>query len=176
MEAFPPRAVADFLLSVCIDHGFDSFFYFNQADFIAEIDQFYTDKSSPLRSDCSFVCLAHAVFALGSQWTTLAKPEGSKSSLLPDHGDPGRIFYNQARSLMPDVMDLPCLRAVQAPFVMGVYLLPASAIGSSYVYLGLALRKALAMDLHLNSEEPNLSEEENEMRRRLWWAIYSLER
>jgi hypothetical protein len=59
---------------------------------------------------------------------------------------------------------------------MGVYLMPASAIGSSYVYLGLALRKALALDLHLNSDEMNIAEEENEIRRRIWWSIYSLER
>jgi hypothetical protein len=174
--AFPPRPVADFLLSVCIEHGTDSFFYFNQAQFLADIEQFYTDPSSRLRSDCSFVCLAHAAFALGSQWTTLAKPEGTGSRLLPEDGDPGRIFYNQARSLIPDVIDRPCLRSVQAPYVMGVYLLPASSIGSSYVYLGLALRKALALDLHLNSDEPSISDEEKEIRRRIWWSIYSLER
>jgi hypothetical protein len=59
---------------------------------------------------------------------------------------------------------------------MGVYLLPASAIGSSYVYLGLALRKALALDLHLASDDTTLSEEEQEIRRRIWWSIFSLER
>lgn len=176
VDAFPPRPVADFLLSVCIDHGTDSFFYFNQPQILAEIHEFYTDSSSRLRSDCSFICLAHAAFALGSQWTTLARPQGSKSSLIPDDSDPGRIFYNQARSLIPDVIDLPCLRAIQAPFVMGVYLLPASAIGSSYIYLGLALRKALALDLHLNSDDLSLGEEEKEIRRRIWWSIYSLER
>jgi hypothetical protein len=176
VDAFPPRPVADFLLSVCIEHGTDSFYYFNQVQFLAEIDQFYTDPSSRLRSDCSFVCLAHAAFALGSQWTTLARPEGFESSLLPDDGDPGRIFYNQARSLIPDVIDRPCLRSVQAPYVMGVYLLPASALGSSYIYLGLALRKALALDLHLNPDELNISDEEKEIRRRIWWSIFSLER
>ncbi|KAH6660954.1 fungal-specific transcription factor domain-containing protein [Truncatella angustata] len=176
VEAFPPRQVADFLLSVCIDHGTDSFFYFHQPQFLAEINEFYTDTSSRLRSDCSFVCLAHAAFALGSQWTTLARPASSRSSLSLEDSDPGRIFYNQARSLIPDVIDMPCLRAVQAPFVMGVYLLPASALGASYMYLGLALRKALALDLHLNSDDPNLSEEELEIRRRIWWSVYSLER
>ncbi|KAI1845907.1 hypothetical protein JX265_011197 [Neoarthrinium moseri] len=176
VDAFPPRPIADFLLSVCIDHGTDAFFYFNQAQFLAEVDEFYTNPTSRLRRDCSFVCLAHAAFALGSQWTTLAKPDGSRSNLNTDDSDPGRIFYNQARSLIPDVIDFPGLRSVQAPFVLGVYLLPASAIGSSYIYLGLALRKALAMDLHLNTDELNLSEEEKEIRRRVWWSIYSLER
>ncbi|KAK6078609.1 thiamine repressible genes regulatory protein thi1 [Seiridium cupressi] len=176
VDAFPPRPVADFLLSVCINHGTDSFFYFNQAQLLAEVNEFYTNSSSRLRSDCSFVCLAHAAFALGSQWTTMARPGKSSTPLILDDGDPGRIFYNQARSLIPDVIDMPCLRAVQAPFVMGVYLLPASAIGSSYIYLGLALRKALALDLHLASDETSVGQEEREIRRRTWWSIYSLER
>lgn len=113
VDAFPPRPVANFLLSVCIDHGTDSFFYFNQPQFLAEINEFYSDTSSRLRTDSSFICLAHAAFALGSQWTTLERPEGREPSLLPEDSDPGRIFYNQARSLIPDVIDMPSLRAVQ---------------------------------------------------------------
>ena len=65
---------------------------------------------------------------------------------------------------------------MQATFVIGVYLLPASAISSSYIYLGLALRKALAIDLHLETEEVNASDAEKELRRRLWWAVYTLEK
>jgi hypothetical protein len=176
VNAFPPRPVADFLLSVCIKHGTDSFFYFDQTQFLSEIHQFYTEPSSRLRSDASFVCLAHAAFALGSQWTTLARPDDSASHLSPGDTDPGRIFYNQARALIPDVIDKPSIRSVQAPFVLGVYLLPASAIGSSYIYMGLALRKALALDLHLNPEDMNISSTEKEIRSRLWWSIYALER
>ncbi|KXJ89023.1 fungal-specific transcription factor domain-domain-containing protein [Microdochium bolleyi] len=177
-DAFPPRPVADFLLSVCIEHGTDSFYYFDQVQFLAEIDQFYTDPRSRLRYDISFICLAYAAFALGSQWTTLARPDGRKPPpILQEDNDPGRIFYNQARALVPDVIDLPCLRAVQATFVLGVYLLPASSIGSAYIYLGLALRKALAMDLHLSAEEVGVvDEDEKEIRKRIWWAVYSLER
>ncbi|KAF3046886.1 hypothetical protein E8E12_005440 [Didymella heteroderae] len=91
-------------------------------------------------------------------------------------GNISRIFYQQARNLIPDIIELNSIRTVQATFVIGVYLLPASAISSSYVYLGLALRKALAIDLHLEPEEASISDTEKELRRRLWWAVYSLER
>ncbi|XPS78698.1 hypothetical protein M3J07_010711 [Ascochyta lentis] len=175
-RAFPPQTIASFLLSVCNEHGTDSFHYFDTAQFSADLDEFYADVSSPLRLDIAFVCLAHATFALGSQWATLVRPEGSRPMPSPQDGDPGRIFYQQARNLIPDVIELNSLRTVQATFVIGVYLLPASAIGSSYVYLGLALRKALALDLHLETEEININDLEKELRRRLWWAVYSLER
>ncbi|KAF6803098.1 C6 zinc finger domain protein [Colletotrichum sojae] len=176
VRRFPPRPVADFLVSVCIKYGTDLFFYFDQAQFISELESFYASESSRLRTDAGFVCLALAVFALGSHWTSLAKPDDMSDSSLPEDVDPSRIFYNQARILMADLTDRPSLRSVQAAYVLGVYLMPASAISASYVYMGLALRKALAIGLHLEPDDPTLSEDEKETRRRLWWSIYSLER
>jgi hypothetical protein len=175
-SAFPPQAVARFLVSVCNEHGTDSFHYFDTARFSAELDDFYASTNSPLRLDSAFACLAHATFALGSQWATLVRPEGTTSAPSPEDGDPGRIFYQQARNLIPDIIELNSIRTVQATFVIGVYLLPASAISSSYVYLGLALRKALALDLHQESEETSISETDKELHRRMWWTVYSLER
>lgn len=155
IDAFPPRPVADFLLSVCIRHGTDAFFYFDQSRFLSDINEFYTDFQSPLRVDSGFVGLALAAFALGSQWTPLEKPEGSASSMTPtvDDNDPGRIFHSQLKALVPDIIERSCVRSIQVPFIMGVYLMPTSAVGSSYVYMGLALRKALAFDLHQNNDD-----------------------
>ncbi|KAE8378638.1 fungal-specific transcription factor domain-containing protein [Aspergillus bertholletiae] len=176
VHAFPPHAIASFLLSVLIKHATDIFFYVDQGEFALEIHQFYTDPISPLRSDSSFVCLAMAAFALASQWTTLEKPEGYQPNVGLERSDRGKIFFDHARTLMPDIIERPCLRSVQAPFVLGVYLMPGSAIGSSYVYLGLAIRKALALDLHQDVDDQIMNEREIEVRRRLWWSLYSLER
>ncbi|KAI8241160.1 putative transcriptional regulatory protein, partial [Colletotrichum sp. SAR 10_96] len=173
---FPPRGVAEFLLEVCITYGTDLFFYFDQAQLTAELGAFYSDEGCRLRSDTGFVCFVLAVFALGSHWTSLARPAEEDERAVGKEEDPGRIFYDQARILMADLIDRPCLRSVQAAYVLGVYLMPASAISASYVYMGLALRKALAIGLHLEPDEPGLSEDEKEMRRRLWWSVYSLER
>ncbi|PYI30682.1 hypothetical protein BP00DRAFT_197147 [Aspergillus indologenus CBS 114.80] len=176
IDAFPPRPVADFLLHVFMKHATDVFFYFNQAQMLADVDEFYTSSSSPLRLDSAFVCLAMATFALGSQWTPLEKPAGFEPSQPKENVDLGRGFAVHAKTLIPDIIDRSCLRSVQAPFVLGVYFMPASAIGTSYVYLGLASRKALACDLHLNSEDLSMTERDREVRYRLWWSIYSLER
>lgn len=174
--AFPPRQIADFLVSVFVKHATDLFFYFDQDQMLTELDQFYKNENCPLRSDLSFVCLALATFALGSQWTTLERPEESVVSLNREDDDLGRVFYTHAKTLIPDVIDRSCLRSIQAPFLLGVYLMPANAIGSSYIYIGLALRKAIAFDLHLESIDESIDPTEIEIRRRLWWSIYSLER
>lgn len=176
IDAFPPRPVADFLFSVFTKHATDTFFYFDQAQFLTELDRFYSDSNSSLRFDAAFVCLAMATFALASQWTPMEEPESTGAGERRSNADLGRVFYCHARTLIPDIIDRPCLRSIQAPFVLGVYLLPASAVGSSYVYMGLALRKALASDLHLRSDDQGIDDREREIRRRLWWSIYSLER
>ncbi|KAJ5370973.1 uncharacterized protein N7496_007065 [Penicillium cataractarum] len=176
IDAFPPQPVADFLLSVFTKHATDTFFYFDQAQLIGEIEEFYATPTTSLRSDPSFIGLAMATFALASQWTTLERPEGSDIIRNRESSDLGRLFHYHAKTLMPDILDRSCLRSIQAPFVLGVYLMPASAIGSSYVYMGMALRKALTFDLHLNVEDQGMDEREKEVRRRLWWSIYSLER
>ncbi|KAG9250221.1 fungal-specific transcription factor domain-containing protein [Emericellopsis atlantica] len=176
IDAFPPRPVADYLLAVCIRHGTDSFFYFDQAHFLHEIDEFYNDQSSPLRGDIGFIGLALAAFALGSQWTPMERPsEGPTPSSAGDH-DPGTLFHSNLKTLVPDLIERPCLRSIQAFYVMGVYLMPTSAVGSSYVYIGLALRKALAFDLHQSADEASIDERERDVRNRLWWSIWSLER
>ncbi|RSL48867.1 hypothetical protein CEP54_012693 [Fusarium duplospermum] len=176
VDSLPPKSVADFLLSVCIKHGVDIFFYFDQAQVIDELDQFYSNPTSPLRSDPSFICLILGIFALGSHWTPLERPSNSSPTLQTEECDPGRVFFRQAKLLIPDIIERSCLRSIQACFLLGVYLMPLSAVGSSYIYMGLALRKALAFDLHQSSDDQTMDERERELRHRLWWSIYSLER
>lgn len=172
VDSFPPWPVAQFLVHICIKHGADVFFYFDQTQISNELDQFYNDTSSPLRSDPSFVCLLLAIFALGSQWTFLER-RGNPPS-VPE-GDPGRMFFQQASSLIPDILEDDSIRSIQACFILSVYLMPMNAVGTSYLYMSMALKKALSLGLHQNPDDL-LEERERETRRRLWWSIYSLER
>jgi hypothetical protein len=173
----PQHALAKQLIKVLIEHGTDSFFYFDQAKMISDLDEFYTDPLSALRYVTGFVCLALAAFALGSQWTAL---DISSSTPAPAFGgtenNVGKICYEQARLLVPDLDESLSPHSVQAPLILGVYLLPARATGSLHMYVGLALRKAMALDLHMHTEDVTLSEREREVHSRLWWSVFSLER
>ncbi|KAK1504931.1 thiamine repressible genes regulatory protein thi1 [Colletotrichum abscissum] len=175
-ESLPPRSVAIFLSKLCIQHGTDCFFYFDQPSFLAEVEEFYNDLSSPLRRDPSFLCLLLSVLALGAHWSPRARPSALSGSLQIPAEDPGQVFCGHARILMADTMDRVSMYSVKAAFVLGIYLMPSSAVGASYLYMGLALRKAIALGLHHESEEPDTDSHERETRRRLWWAIFSLER
>ncbi|KIL94074.1 hypothetical protein FAVG1_02636 [Fusarium avenaceum] len=172
VDSFPPQSVADFLVNVSIKYGTDVFFYFDQTPISDDLDKFYNDPSCQLKSDPSFVCLVLTIFALGSQWTSLER-RGSPPT-LPE-GDPGQIFFQQASSLIPDILEDDSIRSIQACFILSVYLMPMNVVGTSYLYMTMALRKALSLGLHQNPDE-TLEERERESRRRLWWSIYSLER
>ncbi|KAL2844151.1 fungal-specific transcription factor domain-containing protein [Aspergillus pseudoustus] len=174
-RALPPKPVADFLISVCLTHAHDVFFYVDQAQFLANVDQLYTDPSSSLRLDSGFVCLTLSILALGSQWTELERPSSFPAHLRPNGGDPGRVFYEEARTLIPDLIDRTSLTSIQAPFILGIYSLPDRALGSAYAYMGLALRKAVALELHQQTDALAL-DHEKQIRCRLWWSVYSLER
>lgn len=143
---------------------------------MADVDQLYTNSASQLRLDSGFVCLVLSVLALGSQWTEIERPSGFPTNVLPDGGDPGRVFYEEARLLIPDLMDRTSLTSIQAPFILGVYSLPDRAPGSAYSYMGLSLRKAVALEIHQQTDDSKISEHEKQVRRRLWWSVYSLER
>lgn len=176
VDALPPRHVTDFLLQTCIAYGTDSFFYFDQNQFLTEVDQLYTDSTSILRCDVSFICLVLSALALGAQRALPLGPESAIPAFNSGDGDPGQIFFEQAKSLIPDVIERSCLRAIQATFILGVFLLPQTALGSSYVYIGIALRKAVSFDLHHRLDDSTLSAREKEIQCRLWWSIYALER
>lgn len=143
---------------------------------MAGLFEMYHQEDSHYKENASFVCLALAVFALGSQWTALSKPTDCASVSVPEDQDPGRIFYDTAQTLIGDVVQSSSLTSVQAIFVLSVYLLPASAFGAAFVYMGIALRKAMSIELHRESSDASTPEVDEESRRRLWWAIYSLER
>lgn len=168
--------VAEHLIQVLIKHGTDSFFYFDQAKLILELEEFYTDHDSALQHNTGFVCLALAALALGSQWTALQPKAAAPIMVGKDVERIGTACYTQARALIPDLDESLSLESVQAPLVLGVYLLPGRATGSLHMYLGLALRRALALDLHLDSGADMYSNHDKEIRSRLWWAIFSVER
>lgn len=133
----------------------------------------YAKRSSRFVPDCSFVCVALMALAIGSQFAHL-KATNPRSSLHGGDPYPGLLFYNLARSLIPDVIAHHSVEAVQACFIMSVYLLPAHAYDTSYFYMGLAMRMAVALNLH--QEKGNTNSSTKEVRHRIWWAVYSLER
>ncbi|KAK7224001.1 hypothetical protein V2G26_012004 [Clonostachys chloroleuca] len=89
----PLRYVTDFLLKTCIEFGTDSFFYFDQDQLLAEVDQFYTDPASALRYDASFICLVLSALALEAQRSLPLGLDNTIPASRFEDGDPGQLFF-----------------------------------------------------------------------------------
>lgn len=90
--------------------------------------------------------------------------------------DASRPFYRMATMLVPDIITIASMESVQACLVLALYTLPLDAHGLAYTYLGLAMKLAIQNGMHRKYIGNDLDEWTVEMRNRLWWSSYTLER
>lgn len=175
LKNFPPRTVANFLISTFFYYVETTFFYCDRNWFEKNLETFYSGCASSDELDVSFVCLALLVFAFGSQFAHLkASNPGQEPDFL--QGDPGRRFYDVAQTLMPRIMSKCSLKGVQVFLLAGLYELPSNFPDTAYLYIGMAVRMALASGLHRRMSSQTLNPHLVEVRNRLWWSVYSIDR
>lgn len=88
----------------------------------------------------------------------------------------GLVFYRVACRLIPDVILAASHESAQAFLLLAIYALPVSTGGLSYTYFGLAMKMAIQNGMHRKCSEGNCDIRTIELRNRLFWTIYTLER
>ena len=86
----------------------------------------------------------------------------------------GQRYYRRAQSLLTYEMESPSLATLQCYLLCSIYVCAGSFHNMVDMMLGLAVRTAYVLGLHLDPPA-SLPRKEREMRRRLWWATYMLE-
>jgi hypothetical protein len=115
------------------------------------------------------------VFAFGSQFAHLRSRPTSHNPLV--HGrDLGKRFYDSAQKLIPRVIDTCTLKGIQVCLLAGLYKLPYNLPDTSYLYLGMAMRMSIASGLHRKTLAVTLDPRITEVRNRLWWSVYSIDK
>lgn len=119
-------------------------------------------------------------FAIGTQFAHMqTKPiPGSSASTTETSPDDqiGLELYRFSCRLIPDLITVASVETVQAFLLLGVYTLPIDTAGLAYVYYGLAIKMAIQNGMHRKLFEGNVAPDMVEVRNRLWWSAYSLER
>lgn len=126
-------------------------------------------------ADDAFVCFALLVFAFGSQFAHLRSNSNAQDPLA-SVSDPGRRFYEASQTLIPRVISRCTLKGIQVCLLIGLYNLPSNLPDTSYLYLGIAMRMAIASGLHRVTTAARLDERMVEVRNRLWWSLYCIDR
>lgn len=88
----------------------------------------------------------------------------------------GRMFFQQASKLIPDVITVASLESVQACLLIGLYTLPLDTSGLSYIYLNLAVKLGIQNGMHRKYVGDGIDETTIEIRNRVWWTAFTIER
>jgi hypothetical protein len=91
-------------------------------------------------------------------------------------GIPGTRYFQHAQTLVPHIVASPCLEGLLSCLLLALYVLPIHNTNTCYTYLGLSLRIAICLGLHRKSASSDLSPTLSEIRNRIFWTTYSIER
>jgi hypothetical protein len=86
----------------------------------------------------------------------------------------GRWHYWRGQTLLTYELDSPSISTLQCHILCGVYLCGGSFHNMMDTSVSLAVRTAYTLGLHADPP-PDMSDEDVEMRRRLWWAVYLMD-
>ena len=125
--------------------------------------------------DVLFYCLVNLVYAMGCQFHSTIDPR--------DRRRESDIFYQRAKRLLGldfDMMNQGSTLLVQTFLIMGQYLQSTEMIGASWNCVGVAIRTAQAIGLHLDSSKQSkvrsLNQSQYDLRLRLWGGCLLFDR
>lgn len=173
-KGFPPQSVAKFLVLTFFKYGQSNYFYVEEEWAMAKLKHLYTQTiggsdDSPVR------CILLMLLAIGTQYVDLDSTENSENDSEAED-DVSITLYRSAVQLIPDVLAIASLESVQACALLGVYCLPLDTSGLAYTYLGLAIKMAIQNGMHRKYTALSLDQHALEVRKRLWWTVYTLEK
>lgn len=182
----PPRSVATFLMNVFFKHATSFYYYVDRGWLDGILDHIYANMAGLRSKDVTPLCLVLMVLAVGTQYVHLESPEKngrrissfSSNSEAPNSWelDIGTAFYRQVAKLLSEVIHSGSLLSVQVFLLLGLYCLPLDASGLSYIYLNLAVKVAIQNGMHRKVSRSAFDAKNKELRRRIWWTAYCMER
>ncbi|OJJ74390.1 hypothetical protein ASPBRDRAFT_171490 [Aspergillus brasiliensis CBS 101740] len=87
-----------------------------------------------------------------------------------------RFFFSRAqRSAFDGMLENPSLTLIQLFLLMSFYMLGACRRNAAFMYLGVAVRAAVALGLHLTELADAVPSPEQHRRARVWMSVYNLD-
>lgn len=118
-------------------------------------------------SNLAWFGLVNLVFAFGSRHMQIAgrTPTGDMR------------YFKRARTLVScSLFQKGSIELVQALLLMGQYLHASLELDNSWTIIGLAIRMAQGLGLHLDVSKSTLTIIDQEIRKRVWWGCFVIDR
>lgn len=91
-------------------------------------------------------------------------------------GPPGFELFCHAIQYLPSIHEESSLTFVETLALVGYYMQNLGERDAAFLYVGTALRMAIALALHQEIRSTQLDDVQKERRRRVWWSVYSMDR
>lgn len=163
----PSRRKADSLMSLYWQYVHTLYPYLDRLQVQDDYDKLWRcDGCIP--DERSFLCLINAMFALSSQIDT--------TILLEERNRVAAVFYERARMSL-DIVEMGSVRSVQAFLILGQYFQSTNEPHRCWIFVGLGIRTAQSLGLHL----PETSECVSDLRtkqtlRKVWHGCVLMDR
>lgn len=144
--------------------------YFRRKALRDKVFRMHQSPGSSHSKDHGWLCHWLAIIALGELYNGIDTAT-SEDTL------PGFAYYQQSVALLPQVAETPDIQYIGTLSLLCLFAFSMNRPNTAYMYVGVSLRAALALNLHRDpheypSERSSLSEAEMEHQRRLFWTVY----
>ena len=163
----PSRRSADSLMTTYWRNVHILYPYLDEIRTRTDYEKIWSTAGS-VSDEKSFLCLLNVIFAISSQLVGSTGP-GERDKVAA-------TFYQRAKTLL-NVLDTPCLRSVQTYLLLGLYFQSTNDPHACWIFVGLGIRTAQSLGLHLPETSERVSEgRAREMLRKVWYGCVLMDR
>ncbi|KAH8707635.1 fungal-specific transcription factor domain-containing protein [Phaeosphaeriaceae sp. PMI808] len=171
----PPIETAQRLLSSYMDTVQDSFPILSKKSFENQFHTYY-ESVRQLRQNIvpeRWQATLNLVFAIGANYSHLVKAQW--------RGDSHDYLLYQAQARMLEfkehtLISPPDLSLIKITGLLAFYYQSIGHVNRAWIVIGISIRFAQALGLHVRNEDPNASTVKKESLVRTWWGLHTLER
>lgn len=170
--ALPQRDLANCLVDAYFLYVDGLLPFIHEPTFRAKYNRTWLGSETEAADDQSLSWLAqlNLVFAFGCEYDHKSlSPEQARKSA-------SRFFNRSKTILFADIFHAANLETMQTLLLMSHYMQSTTNINKCWSIAGLCIRMAHGMGLHLEPSRWNMGHVEREIRRRLWWGCYVVDR
>ncbi|KZF22426.1 hypothetical protein L228DRAFT_239393 [Xylona heveae TC161] len=171
----PPIETAELLFKCFLDNVQFAHPFLGEHTFKSQFDKYLASlrSSEILQPGPKWLAILNLVFAIAAKYSHLVKAawRGDERDHL--------IYFTRARMLAMDgdgLLSHPDLQQVQVAGLLAFYLITINQINRAYTMSGIAIRYCTTLGLNLRNEDSRISERSREIRCRVWWSVYGVER
>lgn len=131
-------------------------------------------RNRPYQISEEWQAMLNLVLAIGAQYSHLTQAPWRSGER--DH----LVYSTRATTILgldktATALSAPTLSSVQATGLLSLYYLAIGQVSRAWMMVGMSLRFALAVGLHLRNDDPSASTSKKETLLRTWWGLYSIE-